>query len=343
MSDDHASIGAGLAGRASTEVRPSRIDVYTDVESAASTVREDIRKGLTSRPKFLLPKYFYDATGSALFERITQLPEYYLTRVEQGIIESVSDELMERVRPREVIELGPGSITKIRALLEAPGAESHAVCYVPFDVDERVVRDAVEAVLARYPYLDAHGLVGDFETHLDKLPPALGRRLIAFFGSTIGNLGPEARRELLTRIRGHMTSGDRLLLGVDLVKDPAILEAAYNDPGGVTEQFNRNILSVVNGAVGADFQPEAFEHRAYYDPAAQRIEMHLAPSSIQTVDLRDLDLVVEVRPGETIWTESSYKFTEESNRAMLEGAGLAVDAWHTDDSRLFALVLAGPE
>ena len=318
-----------------------RIDLHLDGASSQRAVREDIRRGLTGQPRSLPPKYFYDPRGSALFERISRLPEYYLTRVEQGIISSVAEELMERLRPEEVVELGPGSAAKVRTLLDAPGAADHLCRYVLFDINEGVVRAAAESLTRSYPYLQAYGVVADLERHLDRLPPAIGSRLVVYFGSSIGNLDPRPRHEFLAQLRGHLSPGDRLLVGVDLVKDPAVLEAAYNDPGGVTAEFNRNILQVVNRAVRADFQPEIFQHHAFYKEQASRIEMHLIPASLQSVDLRDLALTIRVSPDETIWTESSYKFTRESTVAMLEEAGLRLEAWYADGDGMFALALAG--
>ena len=318
------------------------IEVHLTSESFSETFEEDIRRGLTGSPKSLPPKYFYDSTGSALFERITQLPEYYLTPAEREIIAALAGEIMDRVRPWEVIELGPGSPVKIRLLLDAASANHHLARYVPFDVNERVVRDAAETVERSYPFLKAHGIVGDFERELGYLPQPIGRRLIVLFGSTIGNLDPNSRRSFLLRLKEHLAPSDRFLLGVDLVKEPAILEAAYNDPTGVTAEFNRNILRVVNSGVQGNFQPEAFDHHAYYNQQDRRIEMHLTPTSLQTVHLRKLALRISISPEESIWTESSYKFTRESTEAMLEEAGLRLERWHTDSKSMFALALASP-
>ena len=328
----------------STEVKVQRYHVESllNGRSPAGMVKEDVLRGLTSEPKSLPPKYFYDARGSALFERITRLPEYYLTRVEQGLIEAHAKEIMARVSPREVIELGPGSMTKIRPLFNAQSAPDTLCRYIPFDVDEQMVRSAAKTLVKSYPSLYVHGVVGDFEQHLGHVPAPIGRRLVVFFGSTIGNLDPPARRDFLVQVRRLLVSEDRLLLGVDLVKASAILEAAYNDPGGVTVEFNRNILRVVNRAVHANFEPGSFQHYAYYNRQASRIEMHLVPTSAQTVRLKDLALSIRISPEESIWTESSYKFTRESTRAMLEEAGMRIERWYADTDDLFALVLVGP-
>ena len=319
---------------------PRRLIVHSN--GSGSTVREDIRNGLTARPKYLQPKYFYDGRGAALFEEITRTPEYYLTRVEQGLISGLADELMDQVRPAEVVELGPGSPDKISALLAAESTESHLRRYLPFDVEEGNVRLAVESLTGSHPFLEGFGIVGDFEKHLAHLPPAAGRRLIVFFGSTIGNLDPPQRTDFLLQLRRLLHAGDRFLLGLDLVKDIGTLEAAYNDAQGVTAEFNLNILRVVNRAVDSDFRPEAFRHLAFYNRDASRIEMHLVPESPQSVSLRDLDLTIDLTTDETVRTESSYKFTRASTEAMLAEAGLTLDRWYTDGADRFALALAAP-
>ena len=319
-------------------VERCRIDIHVNGDSSA--VREDVRRGLSGHPKSLPPKYFYDPRGSELFERITRRPEYYLTSAEQRIIDLVAEEVMNDVRPEELIELGSGFARKVRSLLDA-GSADRLVRYVPVDYDAAVVELAVTTLAETYPSLELHGVVGDFERHLDRLPTRAGRRLVVFFGSTIGNLEPDARSAFLREISREMAPGDRFLLGVDLVKDSATLEAAYNDSYGVTREFNRNILRVVNREVGGNFRPEEFEHRAFYNREASRIEMHLAPVAPQTVFLKALAMGIRVLPDETIWTESSHKFTKESATAMLEDGGLRLERWYTDDGGLFAMALAG--
>jgi L-histidine N-alpha-methyltransferase len=212
--------------------------------------------------------------------------------------------------------------------------------YTPIDVDETTVAEAADRLVSEDPALEVHAVIGDFERHLGHVPPAVGRRLVLFLGSTIGNLDPGPRHALLAQVRTLLDRGDRLLLGVDLVKDVRVLEAAYNDAAGVTAQFNRNILEVVNRSLDADFEPEAFRHHAWFNAAESRIEMHLVSDVAQTARVRTLGLVVDLEPGETIWTESCYKFTRGSVEAMLEGAGLTLDGWHTDPAERFALALA---
>lgn len=318
------------------------VEVCIDEQGRRQALEEDVRRGLTALPKTLPPKYFYDDAGAALFERITELPEYYLTRAEARLVAELAPALMAELAPREIVELGPGSSAKTRRLLDGVNGNGRPVRYVPIDVD----RPTLEAVAARftadYPFLRVHALVGDFERHLGRVPAPAGRRLVFFSGSTIGNLDRPARHALLREVRRLLGPGDRFLLGVDLVKDVARLEAAYNDAAGVTREFNRNILRVVNRGVGADFRPEAFDHVAFYNREAGRIEMHLAATAAQEVHLGRLGLTVHLAPGERIWTESCYKFTREGTRAMLEGAGLGLEAWYADREQQFALALAAP-
>ncbi len=318
------------------------VDVHLNEQGVLDSIADDVRRGLTARPKYLPPKYFYDERGSDLFERITELPEYYPTRTERALLDSRAGPLMAELRPQELVELGSGSSSKTRTLLDAGNGAHPPARYVPFDVSESMVRSTAAALLADYPALHIHGVIGDFERHLGELPEPLGDRLVLFLGSTIGNLtGPE-RHRFLAQVRRLLGHGGRLLMGVDLVKDVAVLEAAYNDSAGVTAEFNRNILRVVNKGLHANFHPEAFRHHAFYNREAARIEMHLVPESPQTVRLRDLELTIHVGPDESIWTESSHKFTRESTGAMLESAALRLERWYTDPEELFGLVLAAP-
>ena len=317
-----------------------RVDVHADVHTRLKAMAEEVLRGLGTRPRSLPPKYFYDAAGSRLFDDITRLPEYYLTRVEDALLDTLAPALMRTLAPRDVVELGSGFSVKTRRLLDARGGG--ALRYTPVDVDETTVAASAERLLAADPALEVHAVVGDFEHHLVHVPAPSGRRLVLFLGSTIGNLDPPERLALLAQVRGLLRRGDRLLLGVDLVKDTAVLEAAYNDAAGVTAAFNRNILSVVNRSLGATFRPELFRHHAWYNAAAQRIEMHLVSDRAQMVRVRDLGLTIHLDPAETIWTESSYKFTRASTRAMLVAAGLRLDGWHTDAGERFALAVAAP-
>ena len=315
-------------------------DVHVDRLGLHAALADDVRRGLRDHPKSLPPKYFYDAVGSALFERITRLPEYYLTRAEHVLLDAHARGILREARPEEIVELGAGSPAKFRRLLAATNG-TRIRRYVPIDVDGGMLEDSARALLREHPELDVHAVVGDFERHLDRVPPATGRRLIAFLGSTIGNLDAAARQRLLVELRGLLGDGDRLLLGMDLVKNLAALEAAYDDAEGVTAEFNRNILRVVNRELRADFTPEAFRHVARWNDAGSRVEMHLAADRRQTATVEDLDMAVAVEPGETIWTESCHKFTRMSAEAMLTAAGLALVSWHTDGRYALAVGAAG--
>jgi L-histidine N-alpha-methyltransferase len=318
-----------------------RIDNYLNDAGFFSTMAEDVRKGLTANPKYLQPKYLYDDHGSDLFEQITELPEYYPMREEGALLNTISPGLVASMAPSEIVELGSGSSTKTRALLDAGRANGCLARYVAFDVSESIMQLAASALLQRYGGLDVYGIVGDFHRHLDKIPPHQGRRLILFLGGTLGNLYKDERVELLRQIRDILSPDDRLLVGFDLVKEKAVIEAAYNDAQGVTAEFNKNMLRVLNNGLDGDFDPEAFEHYAYFNTAESRIEMHLRPKSKQVAHLKKLNLTVEVTPPETIWTESSHKFTPESVREMLAASGLALKDWHVAPGDMFSLALAG--
>jgi L-histidine Nalpha-methyltransferase len=317
-----------------------RIDVHADAHTRLKAMADDVRNGLTAHPRSLPPKYFYDATGSQLFDEITRLPEYYLTRVEEALLDRLAPPLMRALAPTDIVELGSGFSVKTRRLLAARGGTP--LRYIPVDVDETSVAASAGRLLDEDARLEVHAVVGDFERHLVHVPAAGGRRLVLFLGSTIGNLDPPGRLALLTQVRGLLRRGDRLLLGVDLVKERATLEAAYNDAAGVTAAFNRNVLRVVNGALGADFRPDAFRHHAFYNATEARIEMHLVSERRQTVRIPSIGVRIELERAETIWTESSYKFTRACATSMLADAGLRLDAWHTDREQRFALALAAP-
>jgi len=317
-----------------------RSHAYTNETDRRVALEADVRRGLTSSPMSLPPKYFYDATGSKLFEDITELPEYYLTRTEAALLEEVAPRLMHALAPEDIVELGAGSATKTRRLLEARNGLRQSIRYVPIDIDEVTIQATATRLLADYPFLHVRALVGDFERHLQHVPASVGRRLVLFLGSTIGNLDPLPRRRLLTEVRALLHPGDRFLLGLDLVKDVKVLEAAYDDASGVTREFNRNILHVVNREVDGDFNPVAFRHVAFFNEEASRIEMRLVPEEPQDVHLHALGLTVRVSPDEGIWTESCYKFTRASAGSMLEEAGLRLASWHVDADNYFALAVA---
>jgi L-histidine Nalpha-methyltransferase len=321
---------------------PVRIDVHLH-DGALASFAEDVRSGLGSDPKAIPPKYFYDARGSELFERITALPEYYPTRVEQSILDAAGAEIIAQVRPTEIVELGPGSARKTDALLRPMVARERTARYVPVDVSESAVALCARRLAAQYEGLEIHGLVADFEHHLDRIPPASGQRLIAFLGGTIGNLDGPERHRLLRVLRDQLGPEDRLLVGTDLVKDRARLEAAYNDTAGVTAEFNRNLVRVINAHLGADLDPDAFEHVAFYNEREQRIEMWLRARASMRARIDALGMDVGFAPGDQFRTEISCKFTRESLETEYRAAGLRLEAWHTDADRLFALSLTGPD
>jgi len=313
-------------------------------DERAQRMAEEIRRGLSARPRSLPSKYFYDDRGSRLFEAITRLPEYYLTRTEERLLAGVAGDIVARVRPVELVELGSGAGRKIRLLLAAMARASLLERCVLLDINERFLAAATEALARDFPGLAVKGVVDDFLDDLDLLGGAGGGgRLAAFFASTIGNLHPDEVPAFLSRVAAHLAPGDAFLVGVDLVKDVARLEAAYNDAAGVTAEFNRNILRVMNERLGADFDPDAFEHVAFYDRRKAWIEMRLRSRKLQRVRIpaARLDLVFEA--GEEIRTEISCKYTRETFGGLLPGTGLALDRWYTDPENLFALALLGRE
>ena len=307
-------------------------------------LRADARAGLTATPKSLPPKWFYDANGSALFEKITELPEYYPTRAERSILRTHAGEIAALTEARTLVELGSGSSEKTRLLLSALRDAGTLRCYVPVDVSEPALIMAADSLSADYPGLDVRAVVSDFEEHLGLPAPgdAPAPRLVAFLGSTIGNLLPAQRAAFLSRVRAELRPGDAFLLGTDLVKDPAVLVAAYDDAAGVTAAFNKNVLAVLNAELGADFDPDAFEHVALWDPAAEWIEMRLRSLAAQTVRLPGIGLTVTFAAGEDMRTEVSAKFRREGVAAELAAAGFTLRSWQTDPAAQFALSLATP-
>lgn len=318
---------------------PMALDVHLTPVDAARALREDARKGLTSTPRWLPPKWFYDARGSDLFERITRLPEYYPTRAEREILLQRADELARRTSARSLVELGSGSSEKTRLLLDSLRRQGTLEEFVPLDVSEPALRAAVDAIVADYPGLRVHGVVGDFTASLDSLPGS-PPRLVAFLGGTIGNLLPEERSTFLSGVRGLLGAGEWLLLGTDLVKAPATLVRAYDDAAGVTAEFNRNVLHVLNRELGADFPVEAFAHVARWDSDQEWIEMRLRADRPMTVHLPAVGLEIDLEQGEEIRTEVSAKFRRERVAEELAAAGFDLDAWWTDSEERFALSLA---
>jgi len=312
----------------------------------AASLRADALAGLTATPKSLPPKWFYDAQGSALFEKITELPEYYPTRAERSILRAAAAEIARLSRARVLVELGSGSSEKTRLLLSALRAEGTLEAYVPVDVSESALVGAEEALAVEYPGLAVHAVVSDFEQYLglEQPPRASGAepRLVAFLGSTIGNMVPAERAAFLRRVRASLRPGDSFLLGTDLVKDVAVLVAAYDDSAGVTAAFNKNVLAVLNAELGADFDLDGFEHVAVWDPVNEWIEMRLRATAEQRARVRDLDLDVRFASGEEMRTEVSAKFRRAGVETELAAAGLAMRAWWTDPGERFGLSLSVP-
>ncbi len=301
---------------------------------------QDVIQGLTQQPKSLPSYYFYDAAGSRLFEQICELPEYYPTRTELGILETAAGAIAQLTGACELVELGSGSDRKIRLLLSAYAEVQPQLYYRPIDVSGSILKTSAMALLADYPQLSVHGLVGTYQVGLEHLPPPLApRRLLCFLGSTIGNLSPSECQTLFQQIHRVLRTGDYFLLGVDLIKDTSILLPAYNDPQGMTAAFNRNILHHLNWRFQGNFQAAAFAHRAIYNPVAQQIEMYLDSQQSQTVTLAALDFKCAFDAGEPILTEISRKFDLTTLKAALTEAGFQWLNAFTDPQQWFALCL----
>jgi L-histidine Nalpha-methyltransferase len=319
-----------------------RIDALLS-ETDERTLAYDVLDGLTRPFKEIPPKHFYDARGSELFERICELPEYYPTRAEREILVARAGEIVERTGAGELVELGSGSAEKARILLEAMSSAGTLRRYVPLDVSESALEAAAMELVDEFEELSVHGVIGDFERHLDRVPRRKATdppRIVALLGGTIGNFPPGTRRRMLREIGKLLGPDDRLLLGTDLVKDPRVLEAAYDDSQGVTAEFNRNVLHVINRELDADFWPEAFEHVAFYDRTHEWVEMRLRAVRPCSVLIAALGLRVEFAAGEEVRTEISSKFTRARVEADFEAAGLGLECWYTDSDRLFAVSLA---
>ncbi|MFE3223525.1 L-histidine N(alpha)-methyltransferase [Nocardia sp. NPDC059228] len=315
------------------------LEIHLTDEDLTTALRADVRQGLTAEPKWLPPKWFYDARGSELFEKITELPEYYPTRTERALLERVVGEIARTAQAEVLVELGAGSAAKTRLLLNALKAEGPLKSYVPQDVSVSALRMAADEVAAEFPGLGVHGVVSDFTATLDNLPGG-GRRMVAFLGGTIGNLIPAERAEFLGGIRDVLEPGEQLLLGAGLVIDPAVLVPAYDDAAGVTAEFNRNVLHVLNARLGANFEPEKFRHVAIWDAAREWIEMRLEATEAMAVHIPALDLTVDFAAGEQLRTEISAKFRREVLESELDAAGFTTERVWTDPAERFALVLA---
>jgi L-histidine N-alpha-methyltransferase len=317
----------------------TRLDRHLAPDAMRTALEADVRAGLTAVPKTLPPKWFYDARGSVLFDEITRLPEYYPTRREREILSAHAADVAAATGADTLIELGSGTSEKTRLLLDALRDAGTLRRFVPFDVDESVLTMASKAVEEEYPGVEVHAVVGDFEHHLPLLPTG-GRRLVAFLGGTIGNLLPAERAAFLRVLASTLAPGDALLLGTDLVKDRARLQAAYDDSAGVTADFNLNVLRVVNRELDGDADVSAFAHVAVWNAADEWIEMRLRSLRAQSVSLRALGLVVDFAQGEEVRTEISAKFREEGVRSELAAAGLDLQHWWTDAAGDFGVSLS---
>ncbi len=316
----------------------SALEIHLDDQDLDRTLRTDVSAGLTATPKSLPPKWFYDARGSELFEDITRLPEYYPTRTERAILTERAAEIARISEAKTLVELGSGSSEKTVLLLDALLTHGTLGAFVPLDVSASALSEAVDRLAVRYPALSVRGVVGDLTRHLAHIPDG-DNRMVAFLGGTIGNLVPAERAEFLSTLRAVLRPGEWLLLGTDLVKDPAVVVPAYDDAAGVTAEFNRNVLRVVNHRLGADFDVAAFAHVAHWDAGHEWIEMRLRATSAQRVHIRDLDLTVDFAAGEELRTEISAKFRRAGLAAELDAAGFALRHFWTDPDGLFAVSL----
>ncbi len=311
-----------------------------DATTEANQDGADVMAGLTAQPKSLPPKYFYDDRGSDLFEQITALPEYYLTRTETAILQAHADDIASLIGSCELLELGSGSSTKTRYLLNAFRQAGYSLRYVPVDVSGGMLEATAQQLLIEYPSLTVHGVVGTYDAALShSLPASPYPRLIAFIGSTLGNLAPAECQTLLAQISSTLQSGDYLLLGVDLEKDPTILERAYNDSQGVTAAFNLNMLNHLNWRFHSNFQLQQFQHRAFYNPTASQIEIYIDSLQTQTVTLQRLNLTVNFAEGEPLLSEISRKFNLSTLSDELKAVSLPVKEIFTDKNNWFGLLL----
>jgi len=304
-----------------------------------SSLAEDVRRGLTSKPKKLFPKYFYDERGSKLFEQICELPEYYQTRTERKILELASPLIAKKYKPAVLVEYGAGAATKTRLLLDAMRDKGSLKGFVPIDVSADFLKSVAQQLAQDYPKVFVHGLTGDFIEPI-QLPHSDEPRLIAFLGSTIGNLNDTETDDFLHLITSQMTGNDHFLLGTDLIKDTATLEAAYDDSQGVTAEFNKNILQVINRELNGNFNPDNFAHVAVYNREEAQVEIYLESMLEQTVKIKDIDLDVRFDVGETIRTEISCKYDKARVNRLLRSAGLVMTDWFTDEDNLFAVSIS---
>ncbi|MEM9204638.1 MAG: L-histidine N(alpha)-methyltransferase [Actinomycetota bacterium] len=315
------------------------IDVHLGPEDLEAALRRDIAEGLRSTPKDLPPKWLYDARGSDLFDQITRLDEYYPTEAERSILRAHAADIVERAGADTIVELGSGTSDKTRALLDAAVAAKTLERFIPFDVSESFLRDAARMLAERYPGVMIHGVVGDFDRHLDRIP-AGGRRLVMLLGGTIGNYPPVERKGLLTEIVQGLEPGDHVLLGTDLIKDVARMEVAYDDPHGVSAAFAKNVLAVINRKLGGSFDLDAFDYVSRWDPDNEWIDMGLRSRRDQLVAVDALDMVVPFAKGEIMRNEVSGKFDPDAFTDELAAVGLDVVQWYHDAANDFGVSLS---
>ncbi len=317
----------------------AELEIHLDATDLTRSLRADVTAGLTASPKWLPPKWFYDARGSELFEEITRLPEYYPTRTERAILADHADDIARLTDAKILVELGSGSSDKTRLLLDALLNHGTLGGFVPLDVSASALTEAVDGLAVDYPGLSVQGVVGDLTRHLGCIPDG-SDRVVAFLGGTIGNLVPTERAAFLGDLRAALADGDWLLLGTDLVKDPAVVVPAYDDAAGVTAEFNRNVLRVINRELDADFDVDAFQHVALWDGEQEWIEMRLRARTAQRVRIGDVGLTVEFAAGEEMRTEVSAKFRRNTLDRELTAAGFSLEHWWTDPDGLFAVSLS---
>ncbi len=315
-----------------------RIEIRSHIDSSfRSEIIKDVSTGLNASRKSIPSKYFYDERGSQLFEEICTLPEYYPTRTEMSILKLSAPIIMKSFDRGDIVELGSGANGKIRMLLDAAGhSKLSGLRYIPVDVSETALTEASEELLKIYPKLEVLGIVADFTLHMDAVPSE-HKKLILFLGSTIGNFDEKKREDFLKLVAGTMNNNDIFLVGFDMLKPKATLEAAYDDMRGVTSEFNKNILRVINRELGADFKPSHFDHVAFFNSDRERIEMHLRANRDTTVHIDDLDLELDIDKDETIHTENSCKFSREGVKDLVEKSGMKIQNWYSDEMGWFSL------
>jgi len=300
--------------------------------------KNKILKGLSVRPRYISSMFFYDSVGSKLFEEITRLPEYYLTRIEKALLAKISGVIKGCGGADSIVEFGSGDCSKISILLAGvPREYPEKLCYIPFDVSRPAVEESSRILMKRFPGLKINAVIADFITGLGRVPPGKNR-LFCFLGSTAGNMEREGASMFFRSLGNIMEQGDRLLFGVDMVKDKTVLENAYNDKKGITGKFNLNILNAANSIAGTDFDPDAFIHRAFYNEAQERVEMYLVAKRAMTINAPGTSFIMG--KGEAIHTENSHKFTNSRINSLLEEAGLVIEDRFSDEKNYYSLVLA---